>query len=304
MQRVTYLENGMLPDTDSYCVLVEGYATPIEVIALLANDELAEKNLEEVDGSASTSSSASSSAISFSDIVDPTLLNPIFGWHPGQSTASSYEITPESNTLTLIAGPGTDQWVRIETLPMIMYAIEGNFTAQVKVTVKPQRNYQFAGIGVKAINEKGSYARIERGFYDKQIIGITALQSEKPILGGSHDYTKESVYLQIKRNNSLITLSYSANGANWVAVKEDHVTELPKKIQIYLYTLSTKKDEGMVAKFQEFKVVPEWKIRSAAFNLVGCGTYTIGEATRQLSTEFIAKILIFPGIKWQGYVTA
>ncbi len=35
MQRVTYLENAMLPDTDSYCVRVEGYVTPIETVALL-----------------------------------------------------------------------------------------------------------------------------------------------------------------------------------------------------------------------------------------------------------------------------
>jgi len=259
MQRVTYLENGMLPDTDSYCVRVEGYVTPIEVLALLGTDESTTENIKGIGGAASTGSSVSSSslAIPFGDIDDPTSLNPVFGWHPGQSTASSYEIMPESNTLTLIASPDTQQWIKIETLPMIMYTIEGNFTAQVKVTVKPQRNYQFAGIGVKAINERGAYARIERGFNNKQIIGITALQSEKPILGGSHDYTKESVYLQIKRNNSLITLSYSANGANWVAAKEDHVTALPNKVQIYLYALSAENDEGMVAKFQEFKVVQE-----------------------------------------------
>lgn len=35
MQQVTYLENGLLPDTDSYCVRVEGHVTPIETVALL-----------------------------------------------------------------------------------------------------------------------------------------------------------------------------------------------------------------------------------------------------------------------------
>ena len=35
MQRVTYLENGLLPDTDAYCVRVDGYVTPIEAKSLL-----------------------------------------------------------------------------------------------------------------------------------------------------------------------------------------------------------------------------------------------------------------------------
>lgn len=35
MQRVTFLESGLLPDTDSYCVRVEGYVTPIEAASLL-----------------------------------------------------------------------------------------------------------------------------------------------------------------------------------------------------------------------------------------------------------------------------
>ena len=39
LQRVTYLESGMLPDTDSYCVRVEGYLLPIEVMTIIETSQ-------------------------------------------------------------------------------------------------------------------------------------------------------------------------------------------------------------------------------------------------------------------------
>ena len=69
-------------------------------------------------------------------------------------------------------------------------------------------------------------------------------------------YVDDEVYLRIERRGPLFTLSYSANGTNWVPLQKDYVFEMPNDIEVYLIVYSTS-DEGTFAQFSEFEVTPK-----------------------------------------------
>jgi hypothetical protein len=67
--------------------------------------------------------------------------------------------------------------------------------------------------------------------------------------------TNTTIWLKLERRGSLFTLSYSANGSNWVTLEKDFVFEMPIDTEIYLCAMSGAK--GVVAQFYDFKVFPK-----------------------------------------------
>jgi hypothetical protein len=99
--------------------------------------------------------------IPFAAPDDPEALNPIFGWQPGSSTASTYDLAIEPGVLTLIAGPGTNQWDNTDSGPLIAYPFEGDFEARVEVAFEPSGSeYKLAGLGVRSVNEHTTWLRV------------------------------------------------------------------------------------------------------------------------------------------------
>jgi regulation of enolase protein 1 (concanavalin A-like superfamily) len=194
-----------------------------------------------------------SGPISFGASNNPTTLNPIFGWEPGASQASSYELSGDPAVLTLIAGPNTNHWERQNSAPFIIYPIKGNFEVQVKTTISAETNYQLSGLGVRSADDITSWIRLNRGFANGQIAGFAAMQRGGKILEGGVQYSDDTIYLRIERNGSLLTLSHSTDGIHWVTFKKDFVMELPDDVQIFLFTFSNSRI-GTVARFSDFQI--------------------------------------------------
>jgi hypothetical protein len=202
----------------------------------------------------STPITETTAMISFSDSANPNNLNPILGWQPGSSIGNNYDLEINPGELTLIAGANTDQKREINTLPLVIYTITGNFEAQVRVYCIPTGNVQFAGIGVRSTSNSSTWARTLRGYYNGQVVGVNVDQNGQESFGNGIPYSNDIVYLKIVRNKSLVTFSYSTNGVNWVVSAKNIVAELPEDVEIYLYAFSAYNNSGFVAQFKDFSV--------------------------------------------------
>lgn len=193
--------------------------------------------------------------ITFASPSDPNALNPILGWQPGGSTANAYDLTLNSEALTVIAGAGADQWWRKNSAPLVIYPFTGNFEAQVKVIFNPDRNWQAAGLGVRSAQDSLTWMRLVRVFNDGNGIRFTENKGNRTLIFEQIPYQKHVTYLKINRRNTLFTASYSENGKNWVDLKTNYVSEIGRDVQIYLVTLSNSK-QGISAQFSDFIVEP------------------------------------------------
>lgn len=197
-------------------------------------------------------------SIPFASPNDPNTLNPLLGWQQGNSTANGYEIDAGLNTVKLIADRKTDQWQRINTAPMLLLPIEGDFEVQVKLQASPNAEGQLAGLGARSAQNNTTWIRIDKNVFQNQHIVGTAAAQEGEILTSSrgHDaYPNDIVYLKIERHASLFTLSYSNNGVNWVARQRDYVFSMPHAVEIYLFAFSARNDGGFIANFSDLAVL-------------------------------------------------
>jgi eukaryotic-like serine/threonine-protein kinase len=195
-----------------------------------------------------------SGPIPFASPNDPNTLNPLFGWQPGASPASSYDLKSQPGALRLIAGPGTNQWSRTNSLPLVLLPIKGDFDAQVKVVIHAEQEIQNAGLGVRSALDNTTWIRLERVLYQRQQrVTANAMNKDSPVASNSVSYSNDTVYFRIQRRGSLFTVAYSTNGTNWVNEFEDLVFEMSNEVQIYLFAYSTA-NVGVVAQFYELVV--------------------------------------------------
>jgi serine/threonine protein kinase len=189
---------------------------------------------------------------------NPNTLNPVLGWHPGGSGANSYELDASSNRLKLIADRNTDQWQRVDTAPLLVYPLAGNFEAQIKLEFNPSEIGQIAGLGVRSAEDTTTWIRIDRTFFGNQHFVGTAAQQAGEVLSSSRGhvaFSDDTVYLKIERRDSLFTLSYSTNGNNWATRKKDYVFTMPNDVEIYLFVRSAQNDGGAVAHFYDLILI-------------------------------------------------
>ena len=198
-----------------------------------------------------------SGPIPFASPSDSNALNPIFGWQPGSSEASSYDLTLNESMLTLIAGPRTDQWGPTNTAPLVAYPISGNFEAQVKAIFSPVQDPQLAGLGVRSAQDQNTWLRITRTFDHAtgQSVSIIGAQQGHGLRLNATPYSDDTVYLKIARRGSLFTLSYSTNDQNWIDLQKDYVFEMASDVELFITVFSVN-PHGITAQFSDFIVEP------------------------------------------------
>lgn len=216
----------------------------------------AEGGTTEVDISSPTKNNTNfQDLISFSLPTDAENLNPVFGWQPGGSAASSFRLSSEQKTIRIVAGANTQQWENVDTAPIITYRHSGNFESQIKIEVNPISSFQFAGLGIRDINTNNTWLRIVRqSGDDRQYISVTGTKAGESFIYNGAPYSSNEVHFRIAREDAVFTLSYSANGNNWIDLQNEIVFEMSDDIEIYLITASTYEGEGLIALFSELRV--------------------------------------------------
>lgn len=190
-------------------------------------------------------------AAAFTTSSDPTGLAPWWSWHPGRSYLSTYRLGGEAGRLTLVAGPGTDQWEEEESLPYVSLDLMGDFEAQVELRFSPTQRWQTAGIGIMSPDDARQWVRIgynqePKVFFDRSAKGVSRRSGEE-------SYTDSSVYFKLSRREPLISAYFSADGDGWQPLEKDLVCSFPEIVKVYLYVYSTA-SEGVVARFSDFRV--------------------------------------------------
>jgi hypothetical protein len=194
---------------------------------------------------------------------NPGLLNPAFGWQPGNSPTNAYDFTASPNTLTLISDGHTDQWAELDSQPMVSYPIEGNFETQVKLVFNPMWGHELAAIGVRSTQDHhtwvrlgGVYAVFSQGSGPEQHIVLDIDHQGQGNKIKTSPYPADSVYLKIERQRSVFDFYYSSDGVNWAALQTGYIEVMPANVEIFL-TVGSWGDGGSSAKFYEFKVLSQ-----------------------------------------------
>jgi regulation of enolase protein 1 (concanavalin A-like superfamily) len=196
-----------------------------------------------------------SGMVPFADSNNPNQLNSLLGWQPGGSSASGYDLTLNPAWLTVITGKETDQVQGTDTAPLILYKYAGNFEATVKVEFVSIICCQHAGIGVRSIQDHTTWLRIAKHEYNG--MRAAANQAGTVFWLNYAPYANSIIHFKIERRNSIFNMYYSDNGVNWVTIQKDYIFELPDEVEIYLLVLSAHNNEGIVAKFSDFTVIPK-----------------------------------------------
>lgn len=193
-------------------------------------------------------------AISFSAPGDVQSLNPVFGWQPGNAIANSYDLTLNPGTLTLVAAGNTDQWQGTNSAPFIVFPIRGNFVVSVKVAISPTQNYQRAGIGIRSTENINTWVSITRNYHSNvggQANIVLSNQQGRSELLNNNPYSRSECYFKIERRGSIVDLSYSENGVNWIVLQDNYVANFTEDVEIFLMVSSTA-SLGITAQFSDF----------------------------------------------------
>jgi len=200
-----------------------------------------------------TSASPLIGLIPFRSPGDATVLNPAFEWQRGSSEASNYELPQDSNSLTVISGPGTSSGGG--SVPVVRYLVEGDFETQVKVTITPHGNFQGGCLSLTPF-QGNSFLRLCRISINGQFIWLQGM----PGGGGGSAllnetvYVDDTVYFKIVRRGSIFNIFYSLSGSNWVLFRKDYISDLPKDLKIEL-AVGSSTNEGVIGQFFDFAVM-------------------------------------------------
>lgn len=202
----------------------------------------------------STSAASDANLLAFSDPNDPALLNPMFGWQPGNADVNSYDLTLEPGTLTLLAGGGTEQWQLTNSSPFIVLPVSGNFDVTVKMESSPTELYQRAGIGLRSAQDVNTWVNISRNYHgaisgNEGIMVLSNQQGNSSLLSNT-PYTAEVCFLKIERRGFEVSLSYSEDGTNWMVLEGNYAANFGDPVEIYLMSSSTSA-RGLTAQFSE-----------------------------------------------------
>lgn len=196
-------------------------------------------------------------SIPFASPLDSNTLNTSFHSEWNNLTGNRYTLLPQSNILSITAAPRTEQWEgksETNTAPMIVYPIQDDFEAQVKVIFQPASAKQVAGLGVRSSNNRYTWLRIAKDHIPQIIL---CLNQEGTAGCANHvNYTLEVAHFKIKRSGTYFTLYFSEDGNSWTILQQDYEFEMPREVEIYLFTYSTN-DESITAHFSDFRIVKE-----------------------------------------------
>jgi regulation of enolase protein 1 (concanavalin A-like superfamily) len=217
---------------------------------------------------------AEGAAISFAAPDNPTSLNPDLSWQRGGSNANNYDLERTPGSLTLVAGAYTSQGRSLtETSldpPMITYPVQGDFTAQVRVTVScPSSKYIMfpsTGIGIRPLNSSQidplfrNWLRMTLNcdpFSQQTFVEVLERYIETTSLA-TNQVNENTIYLKMSRQRSLFTLAYGSDGNRWTTLKRDYVFDVPSNAEIYLLVQAgSESRQGFFAELSDFRVEEE-----------------------------------------------
>jgi hypothetical protein len=194
-----------------------------------------------------------SGRIPFNAPTEPQAINPELEWDAGFSELSQFALS--GTDLLLTAGPYT--W---PGFPAIIYKapLSDNFDVQVKIVFSPPAEKistaQMAGMAIRPL-----HARLVVGnasFPAEWVIAARYLTDAGSLVGsrGSWmDYSLDSVYLRLERNQNILRYAYSENGKNWTWLNVDGEqqwqSDTPLEIALFAYSDT---QDAISAKFSDW----------------------------------------------------
>jgi regulation of enolase protein 1 (concanavalin A-like superfamily) len=183
----------------------------------------------------------------------PNRLHPSLTWYQG-NPQNSYELLQNPSCLKIIASPQTDMRANENSAPLVIYPYRGDFEAYVQIVAAPNQAFQFAGMGVRSVQPQNMWLRIGRQSNGPTEPLVTAGSNAlSPQLGDALSYPKTTIYLKIRRNGNLFTLSYSDNKTEWNNLEKDYFAQMSDQVEILLIALSNASN-SLVAEFYDFAV--------------------------------------------------
>lgn len=262
VQKVSYSESGFISDTQTYCANFEGYVVPVEVTAYLESTTIKNaagaNNSQMRDINSVGDTSEQNGMISFID--DNGELNTDLSWISGTSSLSKYELDHTGGKLTIHSGPRTQLWDIVDSIPMILYPVSGDFTAQVRLEIDPKRNYDFAGLGVRSTPiDSESWIRMFRGYGEYgngQLLGYATMLNGKPADNISITNATKQIYLRLTRRGYDFQMDYSSDAKSWTLLHESVNVPMPETVYVHLYVnTGTDNNNSFSADFMEFSVM-------------------------------------------------
>jgi len=193
-----------------------------------------------------------STYLPFAAADDPFQFAPIWQWYPGSAVSGVYGIDSTNNILTLLAAAPVEQRDTITSAPVLAYAVSGDVTAQVKLTISPLDESHGAGLGIRAAQDENSWVRIARVGNQVEVVsdvaGVSTQVTSLPYEGG------QEVYLRIERVGEMFTFAYSVNGNDWRMVTENYLQTLPQETQVFLTAFWPAAGGVATAQFAEMQV--------------------------------------------------
>lgn len=177
------------------------------------------------------------------------------GWQWRNEDAANRSLTeaPGSLQINVLGGQVSDDTI---TNLLLRDAPPGDFQVETKVTVRPQANFQFAGLIV--YESPQNLIQAGRAFCDAPDLCVGEGLYVDHYSDGSFvspnfatAYTEEEVYLRILRQGDTYTIQTSSDGSEWVLLGE-HVSPMnPLQIGLVAGQNTT---EAIPALFDYFEV--------------------------------------------------
>lgn len=277
LKQVEFSESGFVPETETYCNRVEGYVMPIEVMTLVDLTGSLSTTVERVTATervtaAPTPIPASedkelsdfpldaSTEVEFVAKGSYIKLNPAFEWRVGASEAITYSINSPWGTLTIDAKSNGEagalaSWpADVSSAPQLVYPIEGDFAAQVLLTVTPETDLQHAGMGIGSTAAGGPSIWVERSFASQQTIDVRESNRGFASSLESVPFEGNKVYLKVIRDGYVVKFLFSNDGKAWTVLSELGRPALPRQIRIFLFASVADPGGELKAEFGHFRV--------------------------------------------------
>ena len=201
----------------------------------------------------------------------------IHGWGTLIDPESDCTTKEEAGKLTITVPGGThDLNMALGGMkaPRIVREVDGDFTAQVKVSGEFQPGDQPADPKTAALNAAGlllwqdekNYLRLERNGWwsteDKTTACYAPLieyylggdyQGTRPKVDSAEFFKGRSTWLKLERRGDKVTAFYSHDGQDWT-MAEEIMVEFPRRILAGVDAVNTSKNPFTV-EFEEFRVV-------------------------------------------------
>ena len=180
-------------------------------------------------------------------------LAPAFTFRRGGSFYSGTTVDEATNTLTLIAGPDTDQHTTDIYAPVVTLPVHGDFDVSVHLTTKFPNTQccQHAGIGVRSPADPSVWIRITRDH--ARVLTVNRNRGEVELPTHRVD-AGTSLDLRIQRTGNQFSFFYREVGDEWIPFTVPLSFELPQDAELYLVVYSAHNNQNSTGAFRNLVI--------------------------------------------------